>query len=80
MDRSPCGTGTSALMATLDNARGGLPLGVEFVNESIIGTRFGGRLIREVQVHEFAAVDPNDPAKYGFVVGRNQLPAMMLLA
>jgi proline racemase len=87
MDRSPCGTGTSAIMVMLYE-RGELPLGVQFINESIIGTQFSGRLIREVQVGEFVAVDPvftgrahitglqqfvvdpNDPAKYGFVVGR----------
>ena len=43
-DRSPCGTGTSARMAQL-HARGELPLGTEFVNESFIGTRFTGRLL-----------------------------------
>ena len=42
LDRSPCGTGTSARMAAL-HARGELALGQAFVNESIIGTRFTGR-------------------------------------
>ena len=45
-DRSPCGTGTSARMAQL-HARGELPLGDDFVNESFIGTRFIGRLVDE---------------------------------
>ena len=45
-DRSPCGTGTSARMAQL-HARGELPLGEDFVNESFIGTRFIGRLVDE---------------------------------
>lgn len=57
LDRSPCGTGTSALMAAL-HARGELPLGVEFVNESVIGTRFKGRLVRESQVGGIVTVDP----------------------
>jgi proline racemase/trans-L-3-hydroxyproline dehydratase len=57
MDRCPCGTGTSATMATL-HAKGELPLGVEFTTESIIGTQFHGRLIRETQVGDFVAVDP----------------------
>ena len=43
LDRSPCGTGTCARMAQL-HARGELPLGTEFVNESFIGTTFRGRL------------------------------------
>jgi proline racemase len=42
LDRSPCGTGTSARMAQL-HARGRLALGEDFVNESPIGTRFTGR-------------------------------------
>ncbi|WP_022899549.1 proline racemase family protein [Humibacter albus] len=48
-DRSPCGTGTSARMAELW-ARGLLPLDQEFVNESFIGSRFVGRLVRETTV------------------------------
>lgn len=48
-DRSPCGTGTSARMAQL-HARGELPLGTDFVNESFIGTRFIGRLVEEVDL------------------------------
>jgi proline racemase len=46
LDRSPCGTGTSARMAQL-HARGELALGEDFVNESVIGTRFTGRLVAE---------------------------------
>jgi len=49
VDRSPCGTGTSAAMAA-QWAKGGLPLGVEFVSESIIGTRFKGKLIGETRI------------------------------
>lgn len=56
-DRSPCGTGTSARMAQL-HARGGLPLGAEFVNESFIGTRFTGRLVEETAVGGLSAVLP----------------------
>jgi proline racemase/trans-L-3-hydroxyproline dehydratase len=57
MDRSPCGIGTSAAMATR-YGRGELPLGVEFTNESIIGTRFRGHLVRQVQMGEMVAVEP----------------------
>ncbi|MGH8866541.1 MAG: proline racemase family protein [Actinomycetes bacterium] len=48
-DRSPCGTGTSARMAQL-HARGQLPLHTDFVNESFIGTRFVGRLVKETRL------------------------------
>lgn len=57
LDRSPCGTGTSARMAAL-HARGELALGQEFVNESIIGGRFIGRLVEEVEVGATPAVVP----------------------
>jgi proline racemase len=57
LDRSPCGTGTSARMAAL-HARGELRLGQEFVNESIIGSRFTGRLVEEVRVGPTRAVVP----------------------
>ena len=57
LDRSPCGTGTSARMAQL-HARGELALGEDFVNESVIGTRFTGRLIEETSVGGVPAVVP----------------------
>jgi proline racemase len=57
LDRSPCGTGTSARMAQL-HANGELAIGQPFVNESVIGTRFTGRLVEETRVGEFAAVVP----------------------
>ena len=57
IDRSPCGTGTSARMAQL-HANGELAIGQPFVNESVIGTRFTGRLVGETTVGEYAAVIP----------------------
>jgi proline racemase len=57
LDRSPCGTGTSARMAQL-HARGRLALGAEFVNESVIGSRFVGRLVEETRVGDAPAVVP----------------------
>lgn len=56
-DRSPCGTGTSARMAQL-HARGELPLDSAFVNESLIGTTFTGRLVGETSVGDVPAVIP----------------------
>ncbi|CAK8988050.1 unnamed protein product [Durusdinium trenchii] len=49
IDRSPCGTGTCAVMAQL-HARGGLELSEEFVHESILGTHFVGELLEEVTI------------------------------
>lgn len=57
LDRSPCGTGTSAKMAAL-HAKGQLPLGRDFVHEGVLGTRFTGRLVRETRVGDRAAVVP----------------------
>ena len=57
LDRSPCGTGTSARMAQL-HARGELALHTPFVHESVIGTRFTGRLVGETDVAGRAAVIP----------------------
>jgi proline racemase len=56
-DRSPCGTGTSAKMAAL-YAKGHLDIQRPFINESIIGTRFTGRLLREERVDSLMAVVP----------------------
>lgn len=56
-DRSPCGTGTSARMAAL-HARGELAIGQDFVNESLLGTRFTGRLVEETAVGELVAAVP----------------------
>ncbi len=57
IDRSPCGTGTCAKMATL-HARGKLRLGQDFVHEGILGTIFTGRLVEETRVGQYPAVIP----------------------
>ena len=57
IDRSPCGTGTCAKMASL-HAKGELPLGQDFKHEGILGTIFTGRLLRETQVGPYKAVVP----------------------
>ena len=57
VDRSPCGTGTSARMAAL-HARGALALDQAYVHESIIGTRFVGRLVGQASVGGQPAVVP----------------------
>ncbi len=57
LDRSPCGTGTSAKMAAL-HAKGQLGLNQDFRHEGILGTVFTGRLIRETKVGDYNAVVP----------------------
>ena len=57
IDRSPCGTGTCARMATL-HARGRLGLHEDFHHEGILGTIFTGQLVAETTVGQYPAVVP----------------------
>jgi len=57
IDRSPCGTGTCARMATL-HARGQLGIGEVFRHEGILGTVFTGRLLEETRIGGLPAVVP----------------------
>jgi 4-hydroxyproline epimerase len=57
VDRSPCGTGTSARLAQRV-ARGLLEVGQTFVHESVIGSQFTGCAIRKVRVGDFDAIIP----------------------
>jgi proline racemase len=77
-DRSPCGTGTSAVMA-VRHARGLLPLNTEWRQESITGSRFvgwltkgeGGAVIPHIRGSAFVTgestllFDPADPFRLG---------------
>jgi|SRR5215217_3289409 len=76
-DRSPCGTGTSAKVACLA-AEGVLAEGVTWVQESILGSRFEARYVREgdrvlptitgtasVNAEATLLVDPTDPFAWG---------------
>jgi 4-hydroxyproline epimerase len=58
IDRSPCGTGTSARMAQW-YAKGKLKKGDEFVHESIIGSKFIGRIEEETSVNGKPAIRPS---------------------
>jgi proline racemase len=49
VDRSPCGSGTSARLALLERA-GELPRGDELVHESVIGTEFSARVVGDAEV------------------------------
>lgn len=58
IDRSPCGTGTSARMAQWF-AKGKLKVGDEFIHESFIGSTFTGKVENTTKVGEFDAVTPS---------------------
>ncbi len=58
IDRSPCGTGTSARMAQL-HAKGKLKAGDSFVHESIIGSLFKGKVEKDVTVAGKPAIIPS---------------------
>lgn len=58
IDRSPCGTGTSARMAQW-YAKGKLKKGDEFIHESIIGSQFIGRIEEETTIGNKPAIIPS---------------------
>jgi 4-hydroxyproline epimerase len=58
IDRSPCGTGTSARMAQLAG-KGKLKVGDQFVHESIIGSLFKGRVVEAAKVGNYEAIVPS---------------------
>jgi proline racemase len=55
VDRSPCGSGTSARLALLHGS-GRLAAGERLVHDSVVGTRFLGRVLRETAADRRAAV------------------------
>lgn len=58
IDRSPCGTGTSARLAQW-HAKGRLKMGDDFVHESIIGSKFIGRIEEETSLNGKPAIVPS---------------------
>jgi len=58
IDRSPCGTGTSARLAHLEQ-QGCLQVGDRFVHESYIGSRFIGRVEEAVMVGDRPGIIPS---------------------
>ncbi|MFL0094093.1 4-hydroxyproline epimerase [Tenacibaculum maritimum] len=58
IDRSPCGTGTSARLAQL-YAKGKLKKGEEFIHESFIGSKFIGRVEEETTLGGKLAIVPS---------------------
>jgi proline racemase len=71
VDRSPCGTGSSARMAQLV-ARGRLAVGAEFVHESIIGTMFDCRVEGTARVGNHDAIRPSI-AGWARITGHNTI-------
>ena len=70
VDRSPTGTGVSGRVA-LEHAKGRLGVGESFVIESLIGTRFTGRVVRETTFGGYAAVVPEVEGS-AWITGRHE--------
>lgn len=58
IDRSPCGTGTSARLAQL-HAKGKLKKGEDYIHESFIGSKFIGRVEEETAIGDIKAIVPS---------------------
>ncbi len=71
IDRSPCGTGTSARMAQL-HAKQLLKKGDEFIHESIIGSTFTGRIEAETTINGKPAIIPSIEG-WAMVTGYNTI-------
>jgi 4-hydroxyproline epimerase len=71
IDRSPCGTGSSARVAQLV-ARGRLAMGETFIHESITGTTFNCRAEEATMVGNYPAVRPS-VAGWARVIGYNTI-------
>jgi len=73
IDRSPCGTGTSAKMALLHH-QGNLKIGEPYIYQSVFGTQFRGEIIRETSVNGKPAIIPEISGK-AFITGFQQFVA-----
>lgn len=71
IDRSPCGTGTSARMAQW-YAKGKLKKGDSFIHESIIGSKFTGKVEDTVKLDKYDAIIPS-VAGWAKVYGYNTI-------
>ena len=70
IDRSPCGTGTCAKLATLW-AKGKLAIDEPFVYESVIQTKFRGRCLKETKVGPYRAIIPEVTGS-AYITGHSQ--------
>jgi len=71
IDRSPCGTGTSAKMAQLA-AKSKLNAGDSYIHESIIGSRFKGRVEKDITIGPYKGIIPSISGT-AFVTGYNKI-------
>jgi len=67
IDRSACGTGTSARLATM-YARGQIGVGEDFHHESVIGTVFTGRILETTKLGDVDAIVPQITGR-GWITG-----------
>ena len=70
LDRSPTGTGVSAHLALL-HAKGTLKEGQSLQFESILGTRFGGKIVEETQLASCPAIIP-EVEGHAWLTGRHE--------
>ncbi|MFH6603718.1 4-hydroxyproline epimerase [Maribacter algicola] len=71
IDRSPCGTGTSARMAQW-NAKGRLSVGEQFIHESFIGSQFIGKVEEITTIKDIPAIIPSIQG-WAKIYGRNTI-------
>ncbi len=71
LDRSPCGTGTSARLAVM-HAKGLIRPGEAFIHESVIGSRFESAIEAVTQVGPYEAVVPS-VAGQAWITGMSQV-------
>lgn len=71
VDRSPCGTGTCAKLATL-YSKGELAIGEPFIHESVLQTKFKGEILQETKVGPYQAIIPQITGN-AYITGFNQL-------
>ncbi len=71
IDRSPCGTGTSARLAQL-YAKGSLRINEDYIHESFIGSTFTGRVEKETRLGTYPAIIPSIKG-WAKVYGKNTI-------
>src|SRR5699024_11361376 len=70
IDRSPCGTGTCAKLATLFS-KNNIEVKEKFVHESIVGTLIKARVLEETKVEKYEAIIPEVTGS-AWVMGLNR--------
>ena len=70
LDRSPTGTGVSAHLALL-KAKEKIQIGQSLQFESILGTKFGGKIVEETRVGQLSAIIPEVEGQ-AFITGHHE--------